>query len=406
MKFLYRLSILIIIAALTFYLIKFPIKTGIETIKSFENNPVRKATQTAEGDRFFRQLLNDKQKILYDEIYNSITNGEDKAVVKVYDIVENDIILSMDYIMYDNPEIFWVNFLDINYVVSNSGTEIEIDNIYSESEIKNMKEELDTVVADIISQMKSENITDEYDKASYLHDYLVGICDYDLTGTAKNAHNAYGSLVERTAVCDGYVHGYRLLLDAAEIESCFVVGEVAGQKGITPHAWSLVNFSGVFTFVDPTWNDIESHVISEIPQAKKIVSHAFFGMSDIEISKTHKIDENIADVIPQAKSNDWFVKNGYSAAKLDDFVENAAEALAKRASEGGEYTYFELSLTDQTEFRDFVEGIGGGVSNLIDKANEFLLNEETDIKINKEIYYFITNAEKGAVLIILSLSNG
>ncbi len=95
--------------------------------------------------------------------------------------------------------------------------------------------------------------------AMEIHDKLCKEIDYDksaATSTASYfnpAHTAYGALVNKKAVCDGYALAYSYLLKKCGIDSAVVLGYVGD---ITyGHAWDIVKLDGSWYEVDCTWDD-------------------------------------------------------------------------------------------------------------------------------------------------------
>lgn len=97
-------------------------------------------------------------------------------------------------------------------------------------------------------------IEDDLQKAVLLHDYLAVNCEYDKENCDKNtipqvSYSAYGVLVNRTAVCEGYALAYKYLLNRAGIECYMVTSESMN------HAWNLVKLGENYYQVDVTWDD-------------------------------------------------------------------------------------------------------------------------------------------------------
>ncbi len=85
-----------------------------------------------------------------------------------------------------------------------------------------------------------------FQKALFLHDYLVTHCEYDLTYTY---YDAYHALVTGSAVCQGYSLAYACLCRQAGLEITCVSSE-----GLN-HAWNLITVDGEQFYVDCTWDD-------------------------------------------------------------------------------------------------------------------------------------------------------
>ena len=138
-------------------------------------------------------------------------------------------------------------------------------------------------VVDAMSTIRG--VSDEEEKALRLHDYLVHICDCDVTVKDDKvystlARTAYSALVRRKAVCEGYAMAYRLLLNAAGI-----VSDVAIDRG-SHHIWNYVRIRDRWYHVDVTWDD---PVLIGAPRRGRRISHRHFLMSDNKARRTgHK----------------------------------------------------------------------------------------------------------------------
>lgn len=94
----------------------------------------------------------------------------------------------------------------------------------------------------------------DVEKAVALHDYLAIHCSYAyadyLNGTlTTDVYNAYGVLVNRSAVCQGYALTYKYLCNQAGIKCLMVSSDNIN------HAWNLIQLNGKYYQVDVTWDD-------------------------------------------------------------------------------------------------------------------------------------------------------
>ncbi|PHV71426.1 hypothetical protein CS063_05090 [Sporanaerobium hydrogeniformans] len=71
------------------------------------------------------------------------------------------------------------------------------------------------------------------------------------------SHTLYGALIDGKAVCDGYAHAMRYLLNAAGVPTKLVIGTTLGNVG---HAWNLVKIQGAYYHLDTTWADEDKPV--------------------------------------------------------------------------------------------------------------------------------------------------
>ena len=89
-----------------------------------------------------------------------------------------------------------------------------------------------------------------------VHDYLIDNAEYDQTLAKPNIRNIYGTLIEKSCVCEGYAEAFKYLLDALDIPCVIVSGTATNSQGETEnHAWNYVQLNGIWYAVDCTWDD-------------------------------------------------------------------------------------------------------------------------------------------------------
>ena len=92
----------------------------------------------------------------------------------------------------------------------------------------------------------------DMEKVFYVHEWLVQNIAYDrehLKDDVQDDHNLRGTLLEGTAVCDGYAKTYALTL-----RKLGITGVLVTSKAIN-HAWNMVKLDGNWYQVDCTWDD-------------------------------------------------------------------------------------------------------------------------------------------------------
>ncbi|MFQ7293067.1 MAG: transglutaminase domain-containing protein, partial [Monoglobales bacterium] len=142
----------------------------------------------------------------------------------------------------------------------------------------------------IISTLINDDMED-YDKALILHDYLAKTVEYNmnavsssnnqLTSVDTHARSAYGAIVDKTAVCQGYALAYAHLLSLVGIESEFVTSDYMN------HAWNMVKIDNDFYHVDVTYDD----PVNTSNEDAGLVSHEYFLRSDESISSSLSSDQ-------------------------------------------------------------------------------------------------------------------
>lgn len=138
----------------------------------------------------------------------------------------------------------------------------------------------------------------DYDKELYLHDRLLAHVTYD--DAYLNEQNAYTAIVEGKAVCAGYAFAFQYLLMRNGIESYYVVGTAGVDKAGKPvgHAWNIAKISGVWYYVDPTWDDSDDEYAPY---------HAYFNLDTDLLTRDHALDPYPYNVtLPDCNELNWF----------------------------------------------------------------------------------------------------
>ena len=136
---------------------------------------------------------------------------------------------------------------------------------WTKSEVASMMTQLNAALDEACSWLDM-SMTDEQ-KVKAAHDWIVRNVTYNYpcaygAGVYANSsnseywvpHTAYGCLVNRCPVCDGYSYAMILILRRFDVEADLMVrmpqsGESAG------HAWNTVKVDGQWYHVDVTWDD-------------------------------------------------------------------------------------------------------------------------------------------------------
>ena len=122
--------------------------------------------------------------------------------------------------------------------------------------VNDLNAEIDTLVAKIEGM-------DDFEKALYIHDYIVLNSEYDLElleymeknnfilpGELRSEkYTEYSILVNGTGVCGSYALAYRAVLNAAGMECLYL------SSSLMNHAWNLVKIDGKWYHVDCCWDD-------------------------------------------------------------------------------------------------------------------------------------------------------
>ena len=181
-----------------------------------------------------------------DEIDESITieeTLENNDLELIEENINNDSLA--EEVLFDSEDLISINSSEL---VEN--TEVETPDATESG----LSEEKDTILEaktnEIISHMNPA--WGEEEKALYLHDWLVLNCTYDerIDLGHEDGFNAYGAIVDKLAVCQGYANAYYYLLNKVGIEAYIVVDSI--------HAWNLIKINNKYYYVDITNDDYGS----------------------------------------------------------------------------------------------------------------------------------------------------
>ena len=94
----------------------------------------------------------------------------------------------------------------------------------------------------------------DYEKAKAIHDYLCANNTYS-SAITDTSYNAYGSLVLKDSVCQGYAHAFKIMCDLNGLDCICVSGTGISTDGSERHMWNIVKIDGKWYAVDVTWDD-------------------------------------------------------------------------------------------------------------------------------------------------------
>ena len=110
----------------------------------------------------------------------------------------------------------------------------------------------------------------DMEKFIYIHDYLATHCEYDLSGKMKHRYDAYGVLVDKKAVCQGYSLAVNALAQRLGLESYYVTSYSLN------HGWNMIKMNGKFYMMDVTWDDPTPDKIGRVDHDYMFKSMSWF----------------------------------------------------------------------------------------------------------------------------------
>ncbi|MCL2019794.1 MAG: dockerin type I domain-containing protein [Oscillospiraceae bacterium] len=219
------------------------------------------------------------------EIAYYIQNNRDwlrRAQSDVSDFIQDVLGEEILRIHAENPQLFHVTTSPmVSYTSDFSAFNLIFDYFMTPAEYNAAKGRMETAINEALNYAKSAE--NDFEKALFLHDYIVLNTIYDSENLAyleknnystplrENSHTAYGVLVDGLAVCDGYARAYLYLLRRAGVESRVITGTMKGG----PHIWNLVKIDGYWYHADTTASD----PVAGDYDVHGLVTHKYFLLS-------------------------------------------------------------------------------------------------------------------------------
>ena len=237
---------------------------------------------------YYYENLNASQKKVYDAIDSAVLKME-SGMLSLGKTSVRDISLAFAAVRADHPEYFWMPHSYINKIAGDQyyiaieyeGEGNSVSYLCTKAERTSMEAALKRTVAEI-KKLIPANASD-YEIELFLHDYICQNVSYVDTGANDMRYTAYGALVEKQAICEGYARAMQLLLNEFSIPSTLVCG-YSLERGES-HMWNSVKIGGDWYNLDVTWDDDDQN---------RLTTHRYFNLTDSELSKTHIADPDFS----------------------------------------------------------------------------------------------------------------
>ena len=116
---------------------------------------------------------------------------------------------------------------------------------------KKQEKKYDKKIKKVLKSLKLKNKS-TYKKIKTIHDYVIKRVKYK---DGKYSHTAYGALMKKKAVCDGYSLLFYDMCRRSGVHCKMILGKARGGKTWENHAWNLVRLKKRWYSLDVTWDD-------------------------------------------------------------------------------------------------------------------------------------------------------
>lgn len=313
-----KILLIILIFAIAFPCVLSP------TVVNAENKTAKIHSLIPNAERYYPGI----EKYIADCLRKNMTDID----ITAFGVPVEDAPHVLKSAVFTNPDIFYVDASFVRYKYDSSGIVHYINPIYivSKSKIADYKKRFNKAVNSFLSVI-DDNLSD-FRKALLIHDKMI--VNYKYKSSGDISYTAYGAIVNKSAVCEGYTRAYCYLLSKVGIESKCINNE---RKS---HCWNYIKLGDKWYHVDVTSDD-------PMPDTCGYVSHKYFLVSDsklssyksnehtgykkdITYSSKYKCDStkfnssffrNIKSEIVLINNTYYFINNKYKGKKNSAFIE-------------------------------------------------------------------------------------
>lgn len=333
-------------------------------------------TQTeVHTDYAYDTLTSSYSKDLYIKIGQNITNAYAPTITVDGELDDYLIAQAVEAYKNDHPENFWLKGVD-NYTNYDSYTKIALTYTRENDDLLEAKSKFDAAVD---AALQNAPLRGAFAKEEYANNYIVDKCTYDSNAANSSSvdgdeNDAYGALVQGSAVCEGYARAFQLLCNRLDIDCVMISGKVKTGN----HAWNCVKIGGNWYQIDVTWNDTDGK--------NEYAQNDYFNLTDSVMYTDHTLSPKYSDIttdeymnldvwcnffVPKCASDDYSYY-GYKYPTLSQ-LDNADEiCTAIAAAAKNREKYFSIVIDSNTEFDYMYDEIvqDGYLSDWLSKAND------------------------------------
>lgn len=246
----------------------------------------------------YRQILEAIQTLHTEEVH--LTLQDPDRITELY-----------QYILYDNPELFWVDTYELyTYQLLNTvvGYGFKGNYTVTADELPQLQANLEAKADAILEEAPIDG--DEYTKAKFVYESVIRGTEYDMA--APDNQNIRSVLENGASVCQGYALTVQYLLDQLGVKSVTVSGTADGVA----HAWNIVWIDEEAYCMDATWGDPQFEDPQE-ERPKDYVSYDYMLITMQELEDTHVPDMLFPLPECTATAANYYVREGLYVENWD-----------------------------------------------------------------------------------------
>ena len=126
------------------------------------------------------------------------------------EVQEEDLKDVFTAVLYDNPDMFWVDY-EYDYMVYSDSVAFSPKYRLTEDEVKTMQDSVNDKIDEIMTEVNK--LDSDYEKELYIHDYIIENTEYDISTLENMGDTVHSVLVSGKSICGGYARTVQILLD-------------------------------------------------------------------------------------------------------------------------------------------------------------------------------------------------
>lgn len=180
-----------------------------------------------------------------------------------------------------------------------------------------------SIVQSAVAQCNNATDGSDYQKALWLHDWLLNQLKYDRSLKWSSAESA---LTRGLGTCQAYESAYAMLLSTVGIENAETRDTYDG------HTWNAMKLDGEWYQVDCTWDDSSDNWYNFDQR------HLYFGLTDELMAVAHPGYSNIYTVSgygtrSTSLKNNYFVKSGEAQQWVESYRDRIQNSLNSKQTQ-------------------------------------------------------------------------
>lgn len=263
------------------------------------------------SDKYYYYLLNGNCRNLYDRLVDGIQKRSSEIRCIDLDITYSDVVTVNNAIELDNPELFYVDYSNSQYIQligTNNVEAVLIHYLYSVSDSDSLQKIVDSSCRKIVSLLSIDGCS-ELQKVWRVHELFIDNVRYFSETIAKKgtfewhrAQSILGVFLDKKAVCGGISKSFKYVLNQIGVRSIVVEGTAISQTNSKEfHAWNIVKIDGNNYHVDMTWDITQSE--------SGIRCYDYFNLKDELIYRDHNTESKLPKCI--SDKDNYFARNGF-----------------------------------------------------------------------------------------------